>query len=190
MILDTGAGPNCVKTSALPQGWEERARLTRNHSLTAANGGTIPSRGMVTLYLRLGDLVARQQFLVVDNLPVPMIIGTRFQDKHVFSIDGQGQQLILKDDSSIPIVRDSDGLVYSAPPMVLPKSLREKDPRIDQVRLTRSVRLMPGRQTTVSLVPNVQALLLLNLAATCSIIEEYPLQTGCMKSKLTSHSSF
>ena len=83
MILDTGAGPSCMKTAMLPAHWEKEATMHATKALQAANGKPLACRATVPLFLRFGDYIAKDRFLVVDDLPVAVLLGAGFQDTHL-----------------------------------------------------------------------------------------------------------
>lgn len=83
MALDTGAGPNCVPEKSLPPKWNERLLYKRSASILAADNRVIKTHGFLNLWIRLGDYVVRDEFLVCDEFPDPILLGTRFIDRNV-----------------------------------------------------------------------------------------------------------
>jgi len=78
VVVDTGAGPNLVRRSALAPDWlgqvvisneEERVRLRD------ANSARLRTSGTVTLWLQTGARIVLLTFLFVDDLSVPVILG-------------------------------------------------------------------------------------------------------------------
>jgi hypothetical protein len=62
-VFDTGAGPNLVREGILPKGWERF--LIWNQplpSINNASGKRMPIRGVITLYVQVGDLITRVRF--------------------------------------------------------------------------------------------------------------------------------
>jgi hypothetical protein len=83
-VLDTGAVPNLVRDGILPKGWEPF--LIQNQPLPRINnasGKRMPVRGLITLYVQVGDLVTRVRFYVVPGLGTPCILGCNFINLHV-----------------------------------------------------------------------------------------------------------
>jgi Retroviral aspartyl protease len=86
-VLDTGAGPNLIRESVLPDGWEKyRVHTSWNRRIVDANGKALKFRGVVELALQLGELVVRTRLAVVSHLSVPCILGCDFIDRHVKAI--------------------------------------------------------------------------------------------------------
>jgi hypothetical protein len=71
-VFDTGAGPNLVRECTLPKGWERflipKQPLPR---INNAIGQRMPVRGVITLYVQVGDLITRVRFYVVPGLGPP-----------------------------------------------------------------------------------------------------------------------
>jgi hypothetical protein len=68
-VFDTGAGPNLVREGILPKGWKRF--LIPNQPLPRINnssGKRMPVRGVITLYVQVGDLATRVRFCVVPGL--------------------------------------------------------------------------------------------------------------------------
>jgi len=89
VVVDTGAGPNLVRRSALAPDWlrqvvtskeEERVRLRD------ANNARLRTSGTVTLWLQTGARIIPVTFLVVDDLSVPVILGCTFIDDNAHAI--------------------------------------------------------------------------------------------------------
>jgi transposase InsO family protein len=119
-ILDTGAGPNLVKESVLPEDWE-RHRIVgdTDYRIVGAGGRRLNHRGMLVLYVELGHLRVKAQFIVVAGLAADCILGCQFIDRHVRTITPKDKRVTLSDESIIPILRDHDPL---QPPVRNPAS--------------------------------------------------------------------
>ncbi len=76
MVLDTEAGPNCSAARYLPPGWQKKSSEKHEVTLQAANGKPVHTRGSVHLWIRLGNYIAKDSFLVCDQLPVPIVLGS------------------------------------------------------------------------------------------------------------------
>jgi hypothetical protein len=75
-VFDTSAGPNLVRDDLLPSGWE--SLLVSDQPLpriTNASGKRMPVKGVIVLYLQVGDLRTRVRFYVVPGLGVSCILG-------------------------------------------------------------------------------------------------------------------
>ena len=73
-MLDTGAGINLVRDDVLPENWERMllpgVALPR---ITNASGRRMPARGVIILYVQVGNLVKRVRFYVTPGLGVPWV---------------------------------------------------------------------------------------------------------------------
>jgi hypothetical protein len=65
-ILDTGAGPNLVRASILPDDWE-RYRVLCEPTLNSfgAGGRRLRQEGTVTMIVEIGRLQIKSRFLVI-----------------------------------------------------------------------------------------------------------------------------
>ena len=105
MAFDTGCGPNVIRRSALPQGWEDS--LLQDQDLPAfgdANGNPLKLMGKIVLRVRLGSATYRVLFVVAEHLAVSMIIGTSFMNRNVKGIMCMDQWIYLTR-SKVPILR-------------------------------------------------------------------------------------
>jgi hypothetical protein len=106
-VFDTGAGPNIVRADLLPPGWE--TLLVQNQPLpriTDASGKKMPVKGVIILYIQVGDLRIRVRFYVVPGLGVPFILGCNFIDLHVQSIHPKEKIVDLREGRSVAITTD------------------------------------------------------------------------------------
>jgi hypothetical protein len=107
-IFDTGAGPNIVRADLLPAGWEKL--LVQNQPLpriTNASGKKMPVRGVIILYVQVGDLRTRVGFYVVPGLGIPCTLGCNFIDLHVQSIHPKEKRVDLREGGSVAITTDT-----------------------------------------------------------------------------------
>jgi len=107
VFVDTGAGPNLVRRSALaPDGLrqvvtskkEERVRLRD------PNNARLRTSGTVTLWLQTGARIVSLTFLVVDDLSVPVILGCTFIDDNAHAILPQDRSIRWTDGSVTEIL--------------------------------------------------------------------------------------
>jgi len=108
LFVDTGAGPNLVRRSALAPDWlrhfvtseeEERVRLRD------ANNARLGTSGTVTLWLQTGARIVSVTFVVVEDLSVPVILGCTFIDDNVHAILPQDRSIRWTDGSVTAILR-------------------------------------------------------------------------------------
>ena len=110
MAFDTGCGPNVIRCSALPQGWEDS--LLQDQDLPAlgdANGNTLRLMGKIKLRVRLGSATYRVFFVVAEHLAVGVIIGTSFMNRNEKGIMCMDQWIYLTR-SKVPILAQHQGL--------------------------------------------------------------------------------
>lgn len=103
-VLDTGAGPNLVREDILPSGWDRL--LIPNLPLpriTNASGKRMPVKGVITLFVQVGNLVRRVRFYVTPGLGVPCILGCNFINLHVRSIHPKERRIDLIEGGSVAI---------------------------------------------------------------------------------------
>lgn len=82
-IFGTGAGPNLFHTYFLPIKWSDRILPIHSMSLKSASNNLVNSMGKITLFVRLGDLQIPIHFGVIDNMALPILIGTPLLDRYV-----------------------------------------------------------------------------------------------------------
>ena len=140
--LDTGAGPSIIRVDALPKGWEMRLH-PRPHlpHIVDANKNPISARGMITLRLRSGGFATDVDFVVVQRLAVPVLLGTSFINRHVEALYPRRQRVRWSTDASVPILSCT----------VRGKRERRRSPRDATVRLAQR-RVLPPRSRTAMLV--------------------------------------
>jgi len=108
VVVDTGAGPNLVRRSALAPDWlrqvvtcneEERIRLRDT------NNARLRTSGTVTLWLLTGARIVPVTFLVVDDLSGPVILCCTFIDDNAHAILPQDRSIRWMDGSVTAILR-------------------------------------------------------------------------------------
>ena len=120
-ILDTGAGPNLIRATVLPEDWERyRVFGAPTLNIVGAGGRRLRQSGTVTLHVEIGGIKLRARFLVMETLAAECILGCQFINRHVSAILPKEKHVRLSDGSLIPILRDSDPLT--------PPSSQEKSP--------------------------------------------------------------
>jgi hypothetical protein len=102
-VFDTGAGPNLVREGTVPEGWKNF--LVPNQLLPRINnasGKRMPVRGVIVLYVQVGDLLTRVRFYVFPGLGTPCILGN-FINLHVRSIHPKERRVDLNEGGSVAI---------------------------------------------------------------------------------------
>jgi len=108
VVVDTGAGPNLVRRSALAPDWLRQVVTSKEEKrvrLKDANNARLRTSGTVTLWLQTGARIVPVTFLVVDNLSVPIIMGCAFIDDNAHAILPQDRSIRWTDGSVIAILR-------------------------------------------------------------------------------------
>ena len=102
--LDTCAGCNLIRRNQLPYGVAIRS-LSRPNRVSSAQGQNVKVLGEVTLTLRLEESTDTMdvEFLVVEALVVPALLGTPWINRYVWSIDPPKRSVLIHiDDSKEP----------------------------------------------------------------------------------------
>ena len=144
-ILDTGAGPNLIKETALPEDWE-RYRIPGPPAfhIVGAGGRRLLQKGNITLTVQLGTIKVQARFIVVEGLAAECILGCQFIDRQVQAIHPKEKRVTLANGSVIPIIHDSGPPVCERSPMP-PKEL----PPSTKVRVSKMIVLPPRSECVV-----------------------------------------
>ena len=87
IVLNTGAGHNVIRRSSLPEGWKQFITTNKDlPTLCDASGNVLASASEVLLRFRFVNAFYRVTFIVVDNLSCPVLVGTKFLNRHVDAI--------------------------------------------------------------------------------------------------------
>ena len=122
-VLDTGAGPNVIRESLLPHGWQRYAqRATSLPRIRDANNRRLNVEGILPMILDMGSQRFRASFLVCKDLAVPAILGCSFIQRFVEAILPQEHKVVLKYGGAIAIQSRKQRTVAS-----ISASPREKD---------------------------------------------------------------
>jgi len=143
-VIDSYSGPSCVNPSVLPEGWRKFLREFPR-SLTTANCTALNSIGTIPLWVRFGEFIVRASFFVANDLPVSIMVGTDFKDRHVKVTDSQDHIVRFIDGTVLPIVRKHSGPPVPAKPMDNPE-WKDED-RSCNIRLVKNTVLVPRSQT-------------------------------------------
>ena len=103
-VLDTGAGPNLIRESLLPQGWQRYAQRAKSlPRIRDANNRRLNVEGILPMILDMGSQRFRASFLVCKDLAVPAILGCSFIQRFVEAILPQENKVVLKYGGAIAI---------------------------------------------------------------------------------------
>ena len=106
MVVDTGARLNLVHTDILPGGWTDRVFYGPQLSIRATNGKTLKTRGEIKTLIKLSGCIVPATFVVSDELPVPMLLGTSFTNKHIRSIQCVDRVVVTRNGDVLPLLKD------------------------------------------------------------------------------------
>lgn len=82
-VYDSGAGPNVFCKSFLPVEWCDCICPINKMSLKPASNSPVNVKGKTMLYVQLGDIHIGVHFSIMENLAVPLLIGTWIIKKFV-----------------------------------------------------------------------------------------------------------
>ena len=118
ILTDTGAKSNLISLSSLALLGNQQPKLRRAPiKLSGANGSELNTLGIVSLFVKLGDVEHLLDFYVINNLCTTAIIGSHDLSKLKATIDcannvirfGDGPPIRLQNASvTVPIVNNSD----------------------------------------------------------------------------------
>eukprot|EP00171_Calliarthron_tuberculosum_P022177 IDg22177t1 len=145
-ILDTGAGRNFIRLSAIPRNWYNSIKEGPVPDIRDANKRPIQVVGAISLCVQLGTQLVMDEFLVCERLAAPVILGCTHMDRHVRAIFPMEKRILLQDGSSETIVRRP---LRRPPTLKRPGNSQEKlqVPRLsNRVRVVRGETIAPGEQ--------------------------------------------
>lgn len=161
VVLDSGAGPNCIAKAAITPGSERFIAPPPRIRVRGAGGDALGISGQVTLAICLGDTLINVPFLVCDTLQAEALLGTEFIDAHVRNICCEDKFVELKTGTEVPILRTSQ----ASPPDADATANRRKNKKnghtnqkfetqgassSNKIRVARSKLLQPHTQTWVT----------------------------------------
>jgi len=117
-VLDTGAGPNLIRANVLPPDWRSQGLLvpaTPRH-VRDANGRLMATIGTIRTPCRIANYTAMTDFLVVERLAVPLILGCDYIDKNIATIRPAEGIINFVNESQASLLIDSSP---SCPPQPL-----------------------------------------------------------------------
>lgn len=78
-------------------GWSTMVYYVDIPRLRGANGQKLRIQGVIVMYIRLCDLTVKNNFVVADSLPIPLILRTKYIDKHPRVIISPELRIVLQD---------------------------------------------------------------------------------------------
>jgi RNase H-like domain found in reverse transcriptase/Reverse transcriptase (RNA-dependent DNA polymerase)/Integrase zinc binding domain/Integrase core domain/Chromo (CHRromatin Organisation MOdifier) domain len=101
--FDTCASSFIIRSDVLPDG-TVISPCDSAPRLIDANNQPLSIKGVAIVHLRIGGLRISQEALVVQQLSVPLILGTSFIDQYVEAIYPEKRRIVLRDLSEIEIL--------------------------------------------------------------------------------------
>lgn len=195
MVLDTGYGPDCVAEKRLPPRWDEALLSKRSTSIRTADNRVIKTRGFVHLWIYLGEYVACDEFLVCEELPVPVLLGTRFIDRHVRFISSMSQAVELADNTTkAKLVREDNALPGPTPvkELIMPPLRMSRDDycKENRVRICRQVTLYPGQQTAFHVTTKREGIVVIEPIRSTLSVHGYSASKGVHSVRQLSRSGY
>ena len=134
----------------LPRRFENYLLQSPKLRIRAANGKYLKTRGAIELWIRLGKLITKERFLISDDMPVPVILGTSYQNENVNHIRPIDKDVQSRDGSILPIrrrVSSRDPVRRPASPMIARAKTTFITRRKNQIKLSRKA-IRPAKSQT------------------------------------------
>jgi hypothetical protein len=112
--MDSGAGPSFIRADSLPQGTIVHPLPSILPGLVSANGYPLKFCGFVKIRVQVGDIVEEESLMVSDSLPVQVLLGTGWIEKHVRMILPNQGALELSTGSAVSLLRRDLGKLSNA----------------------------------------------------------------------------
>jgi len=104
-IIDTGSGVSLIREDLIPPEVTVCSLDKATPNMFDVNGNILSITGLVTLHVRLGTYETTHSLGVVQDMSVPLLLGTPYSDAHVPIISGPRSFIQLKDGCRVPILR-------------------------------------------------------------------------------------
>ena len=166
VILDTGAGPNLVDYGRLPEKWKKKIKKVKRVSMTSASKDKMNLVGVIPIVIRLGDLKVRVWFGVIEELAVPVLLGTSFADRFIQGIFPQERKVVPNDSGPVAIlstlVKDPEtNLLVEQDPLLCVKD-QSDDKREIRFRVAKKRTIPPMSEAPVTVTTNAGGLMMLS----------------------------
>ena len=108
IVIDTGAGFNVIRSSALPDGWQDKLIPDcQMPNLSDANGKPLRLQGAVQLRVRFKNSIFSVTFIVADRLAFDVILGTFFMNKNLKAIECMAGKIVFQHNKTKMAILDS-----------------------------------------------------------------------------------
>ena len=149
-VLDSGSGPNFVRSDVLPDGFERYLKSGPVLAVCDANRNPIRTIGRIDLVVRLGTRLVKLEFVVCQKLACPVVLGCDYMDRFVEAILPRKRLVELDDGTTVPITRRPMRRPPNSPPLPVEQEYTTSGGRTSpKVRVAKAVELQPGTQTFV-----------------------------------------
>ncbi len=149
-VLDTGAGINFERKSALADGWNLKLKPKPTPEVCDANKRMLNIFGVIGLIEQFGRRIVKIEFNVCERLSAPSIIGCTFMDRLFEAINPKQRRILLDDGTVVPIVWKP---IDNPPEPKIEAEENTMAPSKDRrVQLANRVSLSPNSQSWISLV--------------------------------------
>ena len=154
-VLDTGAGPNLIKESLLPNDWQRYAQRVQSlPRIRDANNRRLSVEGTIAMIVDVGGQRLKASFLVCKDLAVPAILGCAFIQRFVEAILPQENKVVLKYGGAVAIQsrKTSTVALIETPPRSIdhPLPWKKKDvTRTGLVKLVKPVTIPPYSESLI-----------------------------------------
>ena len=149
-VLDSGSGPNLIKSSMLSS---DTLRTLRTDKLIAnlagAGGHRLKTRGIVTLTVKVGNNVARQPFIVVDRLGADAILGTQYIDDHIEHLWIRRRLVVFPNGETVPIQKQLGNQRPVEDTLPRRETYVQDERPPPKLRIAKQVVIQPGTETAV-----------------------------------------
>ena len=153
ITVDSAAGPNFISSRILQPSWRKSIQQCNSPEFAGATGHTMTVKGVIPLFINIGDLDEQIWFGVVDNLPCDVLLGASFNKQHTKKIDIEASFLRLRNSRPVQIIEQSSNSPTVHPiciPQPTPSATEEPNPNIEMpIKLSSRARIPAGHQQLV-----------------------------------------
>lgn len=110
-LLDTGAKPNLTLKDILRTEWLSKISEEVQPLLLSVSKDRLKAKDNIILHIRVGNLLTTVLFTAVENLPINVLVGTEYIDKHILAILPDKQKVTVQKSTPVAIVKEKRGLI-------------------------------------------------------------------------------
>ena len=147
-VLDSGAGPNCIRKSELLPVFDAHIRHGPLPNIGDANNNPLSMIGTLALVVRLGRRIVKVYFIVCERLVAPVILGCDFCGRFVEAIRPRMKLVEMDEGTEVPIVRRPLRRTPNSPPLPPSQEYTFTGGRSStKVKTVEKIKLPPSLQT-------------------------------------------